>query len=210
MESDGSRIVSRILLDAKSYAESKIDNAKKLAEAMIDEQRESGHQKASERVSSILQNAKTESELIRVTMLGDVKRKADWSVLSEKDRLIATVMSKTKSRLLELAKSQKYLPLLEGLIVQAGTALGGGNMQVALNEHDSKLSLKLDKLAKEIEGKTGTSTRLDLAKKKLDGLGGVIVRTPDEGIIADNTFETILRRREIDLKPKIAKALFEE
>jgi vacuolar-type H+-ATPase subunit E/Vma4 len=208
METQIERMAERILVDAKQDAESIIFEARKAAEKMTEEQKELGHQKASERVSSILNDAKNEVRLLQDAILAETKRKANWDVLSEKDRLIANVMNEAKLRLTDLAKTQKYLPLVEKLIVQAGTVLGGGSIQVTLNERDSNLPLKLDRLAKEIERETGAKTRLEISKEKLNVSGGVSLKTPDGKVVVDNTFETILRRREIDLKPKIAKVLF--
>jgi len=208
METQIERMAERILVDAKQDAESIIFEARKAAEKMTEEQKELGHQKASERVSSILNDAKNEVRLLQDAILAETKRKVNWDVLSEKDRLIANVMNEAKLRLTDLAKTQKYLPLVEKLIVQAGTVLGGGSIQVTLNERDSNLPLKLDRLAKEIERETGAKTRLEISKEKLNVSGGVSLKTPDGKVVVDNTFETILRRREIDLKPKIAKVLF--
>lgn len=208
MKAEGSRIVSRILVDAKEDAESIIAEANKHAEMVVEQQKELGRQKASERVFSILNDAKNEVRLIQGVTLTETKRKAGWAVLSEKDRLITNAMNEAKLKLIEFAKTQKYLPLLEKLIVQAGTVLGGGDIHVALNDHDSKLPVKLDKLAKEIEAKTGTKTRLELSKDRLNASGGVALKTTDGKIVVHNTFETILRRRETDLKPRMAKLLF--
>jgi len=208
METQIERMAERILVDAKQDAESIIFEARKAAEKMTEEQKELGRQKASERVSSILNDAKNEVRLVQDAILAETKRKVNWDVLSEKDRLIANVMNEAKLRLTDLAKTQKYLPLVEKLIVQAGTVLRGGSIQVTLNERDSNLPLKLDRLAKEIERETGAKTRLEISKEKLNVSGGVSLKTPDGKVVVDNTFETILRRREIDLKPKIAKVLF--
>lgn len=208
MEPEANKIANRILVDAKEDAESIVLEARKAAEMMIEEQKDLGRQRASERVAAILTDARNEVRLIQRATLTETKRKANWAVLSEKDRLIANVMNEAKLKLVELTKTQKYLPLLEKLLVQAGTGLGGGNMQVVLNQHDSNLPLKLDRLAKEIETKTGMKTRLELSKERLNASGGVAVRTPDGKVVVDNTFETILRRREIDLKPRMAKLLF--
>jgi len=210
MKAEGSGIVSRILVDAKEDAESIIAEANKLAEMMVEQQKELGRQKASERVSSVLNDAKNEVGLIQRATFTQTKRKAGWAILSEKDRLISSVIGEAKLKLVDLEKTEKYVPLLEKLIVQAGIVLGGGSIQVALNEHDSKLPLKFDKLAKEIEAKTGAKTRLEVSRERLHVSGGVTLRTPDGKVVVDNTFETILRRREIDLKPRIAKVLFKE
>jgi V/A-type H+-transporting ATPase subunit E len=208
VETRAHKIVDRILDEAREDAESMVLEARKAAEMMIEEQKQLARQKASEKVSSMLNDAKNEVRLIQGVTLTETKRKAGWAVLSEKDRLITNAMNEAKLKLIEFAKTQKYLPLLEKLIVQAGTVLGGGDIHVALNDHDSKLPVKLDKLAKEIEAKTETKTRLELSKDRLNASGGVALKTTDGKIVVHNTFETILRRRETDLKPKIANALF--
>src|SRR4030065_514414 len=81
-------------------------------------------------------------------------------------------------------------------------------VEVLLNEKDSALSLKLDKLAKEISEKTGFETKLRLSEEKPKVIGGAMVRTNNGTVIMDNTFDDILGRREKDLRSKIAKILF--
>jgi len=208
VELEVQRIADQILTNARENAKSIIVEARKSAEMIIEKQRELGRQRAAEQVSSILSKARTEVDAVQATAFTDTRRKASWTILLEKDRMIANVMDEAKARLVDLAKTEKYLPLLVKLIAQGGAVLGGGNIQIVLNERDSALTLRLDKLSKEIETKTGTKTRLELSKEKLSTAGGVAIKTLDGTIVADNTFETILRRREIDLKPKIAKILF--
>ena len=95
----------------------------------------------------------------------------------------------------------------EGGIVEAGTALGGGKLEVMLNENDSSASLKIRLLTKAIADKTGVTTQLKLSKQRIKAVG-VMVKTIDGRILMDNTFDAIIKRREKELRFKIARILF--
>lgn len=208
MESEAQKITDQILVDAKEDAKSTIIEARKSAEMLMEKQRELGHQKATERVSSIIGKARNEADITRGMVFTNIRRKAGWMVLSEKERLIANVLDEVRSRLMALAKTEKYVSQLERIIVDAGTALGGGKFQVVLNEHDSALPLKLNAMSKAISEKTNNKTELQLSKERIEASGGAVVKTADGKVILDNTFEAMLKRRERELRLKIAKILF--
>lgn len=201
-------MIDRILQDARKDAESIIAEAQKSAEITIERQKELGRKEASEKVSSIINSAKNEVNPVREAVLTDARRRAGWMILSEKERLLEGVMDEVKVEFRAFTKTERYVPWLKKVIIEAGTVLGGGKTQVALNEHDSTLRLGLDTLSKEIEKRTGTRTDFELFKESINTLGGAIVRTVDGRVVVDNTFETILTHRERDLKPEIAKILF--
>jgi len=179
MESEMHGIVDRILYDSRKKAKSIIKEAHKSAEMMLEKQKESARRKAGEKVSSMLKKTESEATTIRGTVFTDVRRKASWTVLSEKT-----------------------------FIVDAGTVLDGGTLEVLLNKRDSTLPLKLNMLAKIIAEKTEKKTQLKLSKQKIETFGGAVVKTVEGKIVADNTFEAILKRREKELRFKIAKILF--
>jgi len=208
VESEAQKITSQILIDAREDAKSVIIEARKSAEMMQERQSELGRQKAAERVSSIVGRARNESDITRGMVFTDIRRKAGWMVLSEKERLMANVLDEAKSRLTALAKTEKYIPALERIILDAGIALGGGELQIILNERDSDLPLKLNAISKAVSEKTGNRTELKLLKEGTKASGGVIVKSVDGKVILDNTFEATLKRRERELRLKIARILF--
>lgn len=208
MEPELQRILDQILTDAKEDAKSIVLEARKFAEMMQEQQKELGAQKAAERVSYILTKAKDEADTIRGMICSDVRRKASWMVLSEKERLITNVLDEAKTRLVALAKTDKYVSELEWIIRDAGIALGGGGLQVILNEHDATLPLKLGAISKAISEKTGNKTELKLSKERTEASGGAVIKTADGKIILDNTFEAMLKRRKGELRLKIARILF--
>jgi len=208
VESEAQKITDQILTDAKEDAKYIIIDARKEAEMMQERQGELGRQKAAERVSSIVGKARNESDITRGMVFTDIRRKAGWMILSEKERLITNVLDEAKSRLTALAKTEKYMPELERMILDAGIALGGGELQVLLNELDSALPLKLNAISKAVSEKTGNRTELKLSKERTKASGGVVVKSTDGKVILDNTFEAMLKRRERELCLKIARILF--
>jgi len=207
MESSDNKIIDRILNDAREEAKAVIKEAKRSAEMLLEKQRQLASHSAEKEVYSLLKRAENEAAVIKGKVTTDIKRRAGWSVLSEKERLVTSVLNEVKNRLVNLQKSEEYLPVLEKLIVDAGTVLDGGTLEVVLNENDSSLPLKLNKLEKKIADGTGVKTQLKISKQQIKAVG-VIVKTNDGKIFVDNTFEAILSRRERELMLKIARILF--
>ena len=207
MESSDNKIIDRILNDAREEAKAIIKEAKRSAETLLEKQRQLASHSAEKEVCSLLKRAENEAAVIKGKVTTDIKRKAGWLVLSEKERLVTSVLNEVKNRLVNLQKSEEYLPVLEKLIVDAGTVLDGGTLEVMLNENDSSLPLKLNKLEKKIADGTGVKTQLKISKQQIKAVG-VIVKTNDGKIFVDNTFEAILSRREREHRLKTARILF--
>ena len=208
MESAVGRISDRILQDAREEAKSIVDEAQRSAEMLLEERRQSGRQKAEEDVYSLLKRAESEVEVIRGRVATDTKKKASWLVLSEKERLVTDVLNELKRKLRDLQKSEKYIPVLEKIMVDAGEVLGGGKLEVMLNKNDSTRPLRIDMLANAITEKTGVKTHLKPSKQKIEAIGGAMIKTVGGRIVVDNTFDAILKRREKELRFKIARILF--
>jgi len=206
MESLGHRIIDRILKDAREEAETIVKDAQKSAETIIEKQRQSARHSAEKEAHSLLKRAENDADIIRGKVATDIKRRAGWIVLSEKNRLITNVLNEVKKRLVNLKKSEGYVPVLEKLIVDAGAVLGGGMLEVVLNENDSTL-VKLNKLEKKISDRSSVDTQLKFSEQKTKAVG-IIVKTIDDRIFVDNTFEAILSRRERELRLKITRILF--
>ena len=207
MESSTKKILERILEDANKKANIVIRDAQESAKKILENRRQSARQSAKKVVYSMLKRSENEAEVIRGKVATDIKRRAGWVVLFEKERLITSVLNDVKNRLVNLQKTEEFLLVLEKLIVDAGTILEGGTLEVMLNENDLSLPLNLNKLEKKIADGTGVKTQLKISKQQIKAVG-VIVKTNDGKIFVDNTFEAILSRRERELRLKIARILF--
>lgn len=208
MESEVQGIIDQILHDARENAESILMEARKSAEMMIEKQKELARQKSKGESSSILKRGEDDAETIRRTIITDAKRTVSWMVLSEKERLVTSVLDEVKTRLRAFSQSENYVPILQKLIVDAGIVLSGEKLEVLLSEQDETLPLELGILTKKIIEKTGKETELMISNKKIKSLGGCVIKTHDGRIVIDNTFSDILKRRERELKFETAKILF--
>src|SRR3972149_5753792 len=201
-------ITEMVLQEAKESAEDIIQEAKESVEDALEKQRQLGVQRGNELAQSLLKKAQREVEVDKLSSMANAKIRANWVILSKKEKMIDNVLKEAKNKLRTLTESKEYIPILEKLIMEGGIILGGTELEVLLNEKDSALSLKLDKLAKEISEKTGFETKLRLSEEKPKVIGGAMVRTTNGKVIMDNTFDDILGRRDRDLRSKIAKILF--
>ena len=166
MEPSTNKIIDRILKDAREEAKIIVKEAKISAEKLVEDRTESARQSAERDVISLLKRAEDEAGIIRGKVATDIKRRASWIVLAEKERLVTSVLNEVKERLVNMQKSEEYISFLEKLIVDAGVVLGGGSLEVVLNGNDSSLSLKLGESENEITDITGVKTRLTISKKQ--------------------------------------------
>jgi len=208
MKAEMQRIIDQILHDAREEAESIIEEARKSTEMMVEKQQKLAHQKAWEEAAPILRRVENENEAIRGRAFTDTRRKANWMVLSEKERLVTSVLEEVMKRLKAFSQSENYVPFLQKIIVDSGIVLSGEKLEILLSEQDETLPLELDMLTKKIVEKTGKETELTTSNEKIKSIGGCVIRTHDGRIVIDNTFTDILKRRERELRFEIAKMLF--
>lgn len=201
-------ITRELLQEAKNTAKHVIQEAKDAVKDIVEKQKHRGASRASEATRLIFRRAENEAGMIKLSMTAEAKMKANWAVLSKKEQWITAVINETKNRLVTFTRSKEYISVLEGMIKDASITLSGRELEVSLNERDSTLPLKLDKISREISEKTKLKTKLSLSKKKIEAIGGVMIRTEDGKVIMDNTFDDIIRRREKDIRLKTAKILF--
>jgi vacuolar-type H+-ATPase subunit E/Vma4 len=208
MESEVQRIIDQIFRGTRENAESILIDANNHASMEIEKQKELAYQKSKGEVFSILKSGEEEAESFRRTLIADAKRIMTWKLLSEKERLVTSVLDEVKTRLRVFSNSENYTPFLQKLIIDSGICLNGGALDVLLSEQDTNLLLNLDMLTKTIIEKTGKWTEFTISNEKLESLGGCVIKRHDGKIVINNTFSVILKRRERDLRFKIAKILF--
>lgn len=201
-------LIEALLSEARETAEKIIEDAKKTSQDTLDDQRKKGRERAREIVISIDKKAQNDSVIIKLRNTASAESKAKWLILEKKHALIENVLNQVKDELRTLIKTDKYLQVLENLIVEGGIILGVTDLEVILNERDSTLPLDLDKLAEKIGEKTGTKTKITKFARKIDVIGGVIIQTTDGKIVMNTTFEGMLNNSESEIRFKIAQILF--
>ena len=209
MESKIQKIAQQILDDAMEESKSIVDDAQKSVDTMVEKRKQLALQNAKKEALVRMKNAEREAEIIKGKVTMEMKREARWKVLSEKENLANAVFKKVTERLMELQESEDYVPILEKLVIDASTTLGGGNLEVSMDENVSSRRLNLNSLEAIITEKTGVESQLVVSNDTIKSIG-VKVKTVDGKIAIDNTFEAIMKRREKELRSKIMKILFEE
>ena len=169
-------LIEAILSEAHETAEKIILDMKKTVQVTLEEQRKKGKERAREIVISIDKKAQNDSVIIKLREMASAESKAKWLILEQKHVLIENVLNQVKDELFTRIKTDKYVNVLENLIVEGGIILGATDLEVILNERDSTLPLDLDRLAEKIGEKTGTKTKITKSAKKIDVVGGAIIQ----------------------------------
>ena len=201
-------LIEALLSEAHETAEKIIQNVQKTVQGTLEEQRKMGRERAREIVISIDKKAQNVSAIIKLRDIASAESKARWLILEKKHELIENVLNQVKDELHALIKTDKYIHVLENLIVEGGIIVGVTELEVIFNERDSILPLDLDKLAEKIGEKTGTKTNITKSSKKIDAIGGAIIQTTDGKIVMNNTFESMLNNSEREIRFKITQILF--
>ena len=201
-------LIEALLSEAHETAEKIIKDAEKTVQNTLEEQRKKGRERARERVISIDNKAQTDSVIINLRDTASAESKAKWLTLEKKHVLIENVLNQVKEELRARIKTDKYVHVLENLIVEGGIIVGETDLEVILNERDSTLPLDFDKLAEKIGEKIDKKTKITKSTIKIDVIGGAIIQTSDGKIIMNNTFEALLNNSEKEIKFKIAQILF--
>ena len=201
-------LIKALLSEAHETAEKIIQDAKKMAQSTLEEQRKKGRERAREIVISIDKKPQNDSVIIKLRNTTSAESKAKWLILEKKHALIENVLNQVKSELRTRIKTDKYVHVLKNLIVEGGIIVSATDLEVILNERDSTLLMDLDKLAEKIGERTGTKTKITKSGKRIDAIGGAIIQTTDGKIVMNNTFEGMLNNSESEIRFKIAQILF--
>ena len=201
-------LIEALLSEAHETAEKIIQNVQKTVQGTLEEQRKIGRERAKEIVISIDKKAQSDSAIIKLRDIASAESKARWLILEKKHELIENVLNQVKDELHTLIKTDKYIHILENLIVEGGIIVGAKDLEVILNERDSTLPLDLDKLAEKIGEEAGTKINITKPSKKIDAIGGAIIQTTDGKIVMNNTFESMLNISEKEIRFKITQILF--
>ncbi|GAG80079.1 unnamed protein product [marine sediment metagenome] len=201
-------LIEALLSEAHETAEKIIQDAEQTVQNNLEEQRKKGKERARESVISIEKKAQNDSMIIKLRDRTSAESKAKWLILEKKHVLIENVLNQVKDGLRMRIKTDKYIHVLENLIVEGGIIVGATDLEIILNERDSSLLMDLEKLAEKIAEKTGIKTKITKSGKKIDAIGGAIIQTTNGKIVMNNTFEGILNNSKREIRFRIAQILF--
>ena len=204
------RLVGKILLDAEGEVQSILERSRQTSRSIVEQRATEAKKKAEEEVKASVRRAEEDARRIVESAVTNAKIRMNWAILEEKQRLITEALKKVEAKLKDFAQTSHYSNFLRSLILEGIMATGGGKLEIVLTEDDADKPLRLEELAEDAEKKVGKKTMLSKSTQCLDGIGGVVVRSPDGKISVDNRLEAVLDRKRKDLEPKIASILFRE
>jgi len=195
-------ITKEILEDAEKEAEKTILRAEAEAERILKRAKE----EAERRYDAIIRDGKERIRVKERQMLSLFDLESKNRMLRAKEEIISEVLNETLKRLQRYTLTDDYVNCLFRLILEASGQIRSDMLIIRLNERDSKIIT--EKKLNEFSRKMGV--KLVKSKETADSIGGVIVMTPDERIVVDNTFENRLRLLRDSLRARVAEILFEE
>jgi vacuolar-type H+-ATPase subunit E/Vma4 len=158
---------------------------------------------------SILEIQTKQVQELEKQQIASINLQARRELLQKKEEKIQEVFDLAKKELEAFPKKAEYSKVLKGLIIEAGSALSGGDLVIKARSEDKAKIKDLTALAKSITKACGNKCTLKLGKATIKALGGVVLETADGTITIDNTFDARLEQKYRIIRTAVANKLFE-
>jgi vacuolar-type H+-ATPase subunit E/Vma4 len=182
------KLMERIREEADREIEEIIARAEEEAKKIIEEEKKRGIEEA----EKIETHAVKEAEKIKERILSNARRKARVNETGAKEEMINECMKKVVEKLKKM-DGKKYSNFVEKNLEVATKEIKDGYILFTRDE-DIKIAKKFG---------------ID-AKEKINGIGGVILRSKDGKKEIDLTFDFLIEKNREEMRIKIAKKLFGE
>lgn len=187
---------NKILADAEIQSQKILEGAKAEAARV-----------STEADKQILQIVGSELKTVRLRIIGKTELQYKKALMNKRGELLSNVYNQVESRLKNLAegksKDHDYKLVLEKLVIEGVSAIGGTEVIISANKNDMDYIKKnIKKIGKNIEG-----VALKLDDSPLETLGGVVIKNASGTKIFYNTFEGRLARVMRGTESRIAKML---
>lgn len=180
------KLIERIKEEAEKEIKDIIDNAQEEAKKIIEEEEEKGKEEAEKIRREGIKEAGRRKEKI----LAAGRRKAKSYLIKAREEIIENCINKIKEYLKKL-DGKKYEKIVGNLVKEGVKEIRDGYI-ISTREEDEKIAKKF-----------GMEV-----KKKVNGIGGVILKSKDGKKEIDLTFDTMIERRKDEIRIKIAEKLF--
>ncbi|MBD3191741.1 MAG: hypothetical protein GF308_13925 [Candidatus Heimdallarchaeota archaeon] len=200
-----SQMKDEILGNANKEADRILNEAKQQSEEILKQ----GREKAASIKSELLESKTKSIQEQEKQQIASINLQARKKILQKKEEGIREAFTLAEEKIKNFAKEEDYDKVIEALIVEAGVAIGGGDLIVKLRKEDKKRIKGLATLAKKITDKTGEKCSLKISNETINVLGGGIsITTQDESITITNTFESRLNMNYREIRTQVARTLF--
>lgn len=199
-------MVEDILSYAKEEANKILNEAKKQAKEI----QQKGKDLAEKEKSLILESRVKTIKEQEKQQIASLNLQARREILLKKEEEITKTFDLAKNELKNFNKKAEYDKILEALIIEAGIAVGGGNLSIFVRKEDQAKVKDLTSLAKEVTKITGNKCSMQLSKETINTIGGVVLKSDDGSISINNTFEARLEQKYNEIRTKVANSLIQQ
>jgi vacuolar-type H+-ATPase subunit E/Vma4 len=141
-------------------------------------------------------------------MLGKSRLESKMILLNEKENKVKMVFAEVENKLKSFTQTGDYSSTLLNLAVSGGVALDGGDLTVLLRKEDVSKFNK-DEAVQKIKELTNTEVTVTISpEESKTKIGGLFIQKIN--IFVDNTFESIIQRRNAKLREIVSEILFKD
>jgi vacuolar-type H+-ATPase subunit E/Vma4 len=200
--------IDKIVQEIVSSAEKEKEEIEKSGKSKINEINDAASKNLDRIRNQIVEKNKSSIEAENKRMLGKSRLESKMKLLNEKENKIKMVFDEAIEKLKSYTQTSDYGATLTNLAVSGGSALEGGDLTILLRKEDVSKFNK-DESAQKIKEITNSQVSLTVSSEEpKTRIGGLIVQK--EGIFVDNTFESIIHRRNAKLREKVTEILFKD
>ncbi len=206
MSAGTDKIVSSILSDAQTKADSMLEEAENESKSILEE----GKKIALMEREKILEDAKKQSAMRYQQIISEAKMNSRRMGLEAREEVIEESFKQAEEKLIEIASSDAtaYKDSLKKIITEAAYEIGGGNLIVLLKEEDVvKIKDSITSIEKDVKEKTDNETKIKMGDN-IKTIGGAILKTDNGDIEVNNTIEARMLRFKKSLRSEVAAVLF--
>jgi vacuolar-type H+-ATPase subunit E/Vma4 len=190
-----------ILEEAKQEAEEIVDLARREAERILDGARtELDNIYTAESPDAATRKAKMRYNQITAAAELETRKQR----LLAQEQLIGEVQKHVRERLLQIRTDSRYPDILVSLIRRGLAELEGDAFEVIVAPEDREFVT--DNMLNKLREDTGKT--VILSEQSRAGITGAIIQRTDHWVMCDYSFQTILQRRQDELRLLIAEELF--
>ncbi|MHA1983604.1 MAG: V-type ATP synthase subunit E, partial [Candidatus Hodarchaeales archaeon] len=156
----------------------------------------------------ILEKNRSTIEAENKRMLGKSRLESKMILLNEKENKVKMVFAEVENKLKSFTQTGDYSSTLLNLAVSGGVALDGGDLTVLLRKEDVSKFNK-DEAVQKIKELTNTEVTVTISpEESKTKIGGLFIQKIN--IFVDNTFESIIQRRNAKLREIVSEILFKD
>ena len=199
------QMVEDIINNAKIEADKFLTDSKNQTQEILQKAKDV----AENEKQNILEIQSKQIKELEKQQIASLNLQARREILQKKEDEIRKIFKLAEAQLKEFPKKAAYTKVLEELIIEAGTALGGGNLIIKIRKEDTTKVKDLTTIAKAITKACGNKCSLKISKETITTLGGIVLQTEDSTITVDNTFDARLEQKYYTIRTAVANKLFE-